>query len=29
VARWVEELEETFVGREKGWLWIHHAPEGW
>lgn len=25
VARWVEEKEETFTGREHGWLWIHRA----
>jgi hypothetical protein len=29
VARWVEEFEDSFTGREKGWLWIHRAPEGW
>lgn len=25
VARWVDEAEENFTGRERGWLWIHQA----
>ena len=25
VARWVDEQEDNFTGREYGWLWIHRA----
>ena len=25
VARWVDEQELDFTGRERGWLWIHQA----
>ncbi len=25
VAKWVDEEEENFTGRERGWLWIHRA----
>src|SRR5262245_57613843 len=25
VAKWVDEEEESFTGRERGWLWIHRA----
>jgi len=26
VARWVDDEEEEFTGRERGLLWIHRAP---
>ena len=25
VAKWVEEEEDKFTGRQRGWLWIHRA----
>ena len=25
VAKWVDEEEETFTGRKRGWLWIHRT----
>jgi hypothetical protein len=25
VAKWVDEAEEDFTGRDRGWLWIHRA----
>jgi hypothetical protein len=28
VARRVDEEDESFTGRERGWLWIHRPPEG-
>jgi hypothetical protein len=26
VATWVDEEDEEFTARERGWLWIHRAP---
>lgn len=25
VAKWVDEADEEFTGRDRGWLWIHRA----